>query len=115
MEGHAKARATLTRERDEARRRAEANDSTIMALVQDRLGLKQQVGRNRAKLYNFNVVKLSWGFTACDVLHCACQHVSCPCQCSPCVTAHTIQQHGAFEGMPVRRDPSPWAQPGYSV
>lgn len=44
MEGHAKARATLTRERDEARRRAEANDSTIMALVQDRLGLKQQVG-----------------------------------------------------------------------
>jgi hypothetical protein len=43
MEAGAKARSVLTRERDEARRRAEANDQTIVALVQDRLQLKQQV------------------------------------------------------------------------
>ncbi|KXZ53282.1 hypothetical protein GPECTOR_7g1176 [Gonium pectorale] len=43
MDAGAKARTQLIRERDEARRRAEANDQTIVALVQDRLQLKQQV------------------------------------------------------------------------
>lgn len=44
MEAGVKARTMLTRDRDEARRRAEANDQTIVMLVEDRLQLKQQVG-----------------------------------------------------------------------
>ncbi|GIL73625.1 hypothetical protein Vretifemale_3787, partial [Volvox reticuliferus] len=50
MEAGAKARAVLTRERDEARRRAEANDQTIVMLVEDRLQLKQQVEALTGKL-----------------------------------------------------------------
>ncbi|KAG2484398.1 hypothetical protein HYH03_016812 [Edaphochlamys debaryana] len=50
MEASAKARAHIARERDEARKRAEANDSTIVALVQDRLQLKQQVESLTGKL-----------------------------------------------------------------
>ncbi|EFJ45267.1 hypothetical protein VOLCADRAFT_106076 [Volvox carteri f. nagariensis] len=50
MEAGAKARTVLTRERDEARRRAEANDQTIVALVEDRLQLKQQVEALTGKL-----------------------------------------------------------------
>ncbi|GLI64714.1 hypothetical protein VaNZ11_008074 [Volvox africanus] len=50
MEVGAKARAVLTRERDEARRRAEANDQTIVMLVEDRLQLKQQVEALTGKL-----------------------------------------------------------------
>jgi hypothetical protein len=42
MEVQAKARAALVKERDEARKRAEGCDGTIVALVQDRLTLKQQ-------------------------------------------------------------------------
>ncbi|GFR47919.1 hypothetical protein Agub_g9721, partial [Astrephomene gubernaculifera] len=50
MEASAKHRTALTRERDEARRRAESNDQTIVALVQDRLQLKQQVETLTSKL-----------------------------------------------------------------
>lgn len=47
LEAGTKARTAIVKERDEARRRAEGQDQTIVKLVQDRLQLKQQVGEER--------------------------------------------------------------------
>ncbi|KAG2446456.1 hypothetical protein HYH02_008448 [Chlamydomonas schloesseri] len=49
LEAGTKARTAIAKERDEARRRAEGQDQTIVKLVQDRLALKQQVETMTAK------------------------------------------------------------------